>query len=326
MERISKYLFAFLSLICADAFAARGDLSKYVDPQSYAYMYPYLNNKMRTEMNPGTTVNMANNPIDIVVKTKQMGEPRRVVPRTQKSANTNNTARTATTNNSVQQTRRVVQRTNQTTARVATNSPATNTTATPTARSVRQRGTRANNSARTTTETTTTTTNTGEGVSSTRCLADYTACMNGYCARENTAYNRCYCSAKLSQIDSQYQPEINELIIQIINLRGGGTWTADEMNEYWMDLVGNYAGENSWVNLDNALNIDWPEPEERMRGQNAFLTGHQYCMQHLRACAYMSSNLRDVYRSQISRDCAAYETSMERMKTAAQALIEHYSE
>ena len=323
MGRISKYLFAFLSLICADAFAARGDLSKYVDPQSYAYMYPYLNNKMRTEMNPGTTVNMANNPIDIVVKTKQMGEPRRVVPRTQKSTNTNGTARAAT--NTTQQTRRVVQRTNQTTARVATNSPATNTITTPTARSVRQRGTRANNSARTATETTTTTI-TGEGVSSTRCLADYTTCMNGYCVRENTAYNRCYCSAKLSQIDSQYQPQINDLIIQIINLRGGGTWTTDEMNEYWMELVGNYAGENSWVNLDNALNITWPEPEERMTGQNAFLIGHQYCMQHLRACAYMSSNLRDVYRSQISRDCAAYEQSMERIKTAAEALIEHYSE
>ena len=322
MERIIIYLSIFLLLIGTNAVAATGRVSRYVDPQSYAYMYPYLNNQMRTAMNPGTTVNMTNNPIDVIVKTKQMGEPRRVVPRTQKSNNTNGTARAAT--NTTQQTRRVVQRTPQTTARVATN-PATTTNAAPTARSVRQRGTRADNSARATTETTTTTI-TGEGVSSTRCLADYTTCMNGYCVRENTAYNRCYCSAKLAQIDSIYQPQINDLIIQIINLRGGGTWTTDEMNEYWMELVGNYAGENSWVNLDNALNIDWPEPEERMRGQNAFLIGHQYCMQHLRACAYMSSNLRDVYRSQISRDCAAYEQSMERIKTAAEALIEHYSE
>lgn len=324
MERFFRYLFALLSLISVDAFAARGDLSKYVDPQSYAYMYPYLNNKMRTEMNPGTTVDMVNNPIDIVVKTKQMGEARRVVSRTTRA--TANNSRAATTNNSAQQTRRVVQRTPQTTARVAAN-PVTNTNATQMARSVRQRTSRADTSIANTTDTTTTTaTITGEGVSSTHCLADYAACMNGYCARENTAYNRCYCSAKLSQIDATYQPQINDLIMQIINLRGGGTWTADEMNEYWMEMVGNYAGENSWVNLDNALNIDWPEPEERMRGQNAFLTGHQYCMQHLRACAYMSSNLRDAYRSQISRDCAAYETSMERIKTAAQALIEHYSE
>jgi hypothetical protein len=150
--------------------------------------------------------------------------------------------------------------------------------------------------------------------------------MNGYCSRDNTAYNRCYCSAKLSQIDSQYQPQISDLITQIIKLRGGGTWTDEEMNEYWMEVVGNYAGENSWVNLENALNITWPEPEERMRGQNAFLIGHQYCIQHLRACAYMASNLRDAYRSQISRDCATYEQTMIKIKTAAESVIEQYQE
>lgn len=320
MERIFAVLFAIL--LCTDAVAAttRGRVSKYVDPQSYAYMYPYLNNKMRTEMNPGTTVNMVNNPIDVVVKTKAMPNQRRVVPRTAKPANSATTAaRTATTAGTTQSTRRVVPRTAKsgTTARAATN-------ATPTtlARST-TRGARDGDSTRAT-ETVTTTAN--GGVSSSRCLADYTACMNGYCERENAAYNRCYCSAKLAQIDSQYQPTINELILQIINLRGGGTWTESEMNEYWMSVVGNYAGENSWTKLDNALNIDWPEPSERMRGQNAFIIGHQYCMQHLRACAYMSSNLRDAYRSQISRDCATYENSLERLKTAAEAVIEHYSE
>ncbi|MBQ6736436.1 MAG: hypothetical protein IJQ90_03025 [Alphaproteobacteria bacterium] len=322
MGRIILYLFAFMfTAYAADAATnamrtpVPGRVSKYVDQQSYAYMYPYLNNKMRTAMNPGTTVNMTNNPIDVVVRTKPMAEPRRVVPRTQKSTNTNNTARATTNTASQQTTRRVVQRTANTSARAAT-------TTSTTARAVSPRGARSDTSR--TAETTTVITN--EPVSSTRCLADYTTCMNGYCARKNTAYNRCFCSAKLSQIDATYQPQISDLIVQIINLRGGGTWTQDEMNEYWMELVGNYAGENSWVNLDNALNIDWSEPEERMRGQNAFLTGHQYCVQHLRACAYMSSNLRDAYRSQISRDCAAYEQSLERIKTAAEALIEYYSE
>ncbi len=307
------------SALAAPAVPSPGRVSRYVDPQSYAYMYPYLNNKMRTEMNPGTTINMTNNPIDVVVKTKRMSEPRRVVPRTQKSS-PNTTARAATNGNSgtATQTRRVVQRTPQNTARSAR--PVTPTAST--ARAVSTRGARDNESR--TAETTTNITN--APVSSSRCLADYITCMNGYCARENTAYNRCYCSAKLAQIDSIYQPQINDLIIQIINLMGGGQWTTDEMNEYWMELVGQYAGENSWVNLENALNIDWPEPEERMRGQNAFLIGHQYCVQHLRACAYMSSNLRDAYRSQISRDCNAYEQSMERIKTAAEALIEYYSE
>jgi len=321
MGRIFIYLFTFIFLIGIDAFAAAGRVSRYVDPQSYAYMYPYLNNKMRTEMNPGTTVNMTNNPIDVIVKTKQMAEPRRVVPRTAKPGSNTSRAATATTTSS--QTRRVVQRPTQTTSARA----ATNTTAmTMTARSTHVRDARTDNSATRTTTIDTTATPVGQNVSATRCMADYAACMDGYCARADTAYNRCYCSAKLSQIDSTYQPQINDLIIQIINLRGGGTWTAEEMNEYWMSVVGNYAGENSWVNLDNALNITWPEPEERMTGQNAFLIGHQHCVQHLRACAYMSSNLRDAYRSRISRDCATYEQSMERMKNAAETLIEHYSE
>lgn len=312
MERILRFLCAVLC--CTPAFAAPtvpspGRVSRYVDPQSYSYMYPYLNNKMRTEMNPGTTISQTNNPIDVIVKTKPMAEPRRVVPRTSRTASNANTARAATISNT--ETRRVVPRAATNTPTIARSGIAPRATAT--------RGARDNS---TTTETTTA----NAPVSSSRCLADYTTCMNAYCERADTAYNRCYCSAKLAQIDSTYQPVISDMITQIINLMGGGQWTADEMNEYWMELVGQYAGENSWVNLDNALNIDWPEPEERMRGQNAFLIGHQYCVQHLRACAYMSSNLRDAYRSQISRDCAAYEQSMIRIQTAAEALIEYYSE
>ena len=322
MERIARYLCAFLLLDCATAFGAArvpvpGRVSRYIDPQSYAYMYPYLNNKMRTAMNPGTTVNMANNPIDVVVKTKPMAEPRRVVPRTAKSTNT--TARAATSGaSSTGSTRRVVPRATQGATSVARNAVTTNSVA----RSGQTRGVRAE-SARTAATTTTTTT---EPVSSTRCLTDYTSCMNMYCERDETKYNRCYCSAKLAQIDSVYQPQISNLITQIINIKGGGTWTDTEMNEYWMEKVGDYAGENSWLNLDNALNIDWPEPEERMRGQNAFLTGHQYCIQHLRACGYMASNLRDAYRSRISRDCAAYEQTLEKIKNAAEAIITYYNE
>lgn len=267
-------------------------------------------------MNPGTTVSQTNNPIDVIVKTKPMAEPRRVVPRTSRATNnTTNTARAATASNVTTTTRRVVPR-----AATSTNTNTARAGVAP--RGTATRGAR-DDSARTAETTTTITT---APVSSSRCLTDYTTCMNAYCERADTAYNRCYCSAKLAQIDSTYQPVISDMITQIINLMGGGQWTTEEMNEYWMELVGQYAGENSWVNLDNALNIDWPEPEERMRGQNAFLIGHQYCVQHLRACAYMSSNLRDAYRSQISRDCAAYEQSMERIKTAAEALIEYYSE
>ena len=321
MERIIAVLFAVL--MCADAFAVgagasrgtiggKGTLSKYIDPQSYAYMYPYMNNQMRTEMNPGTTVSMTNNPIDVVVRTAQMSEPRRVVPRTAKT-----TARAATTTNSGAQSapaRRVVQRSQKNTARAAT---------TAATRTRVERSARDGDSVR---AAATATVQVNESVSYSRCLADYTTCMNRYCVRENTAYNRCYCSAKLSQIDAQYQPQISDLITQIIKIRGGGTWTDDEMNEYWMEKIGNYVGENSWTKLDDALNIDWPQDTERARGQNAFITGHQYCVQHLRACAPMSANLRDAYRSTISRDCAAYEASLERVRNAAQAVIGYYSE
>ena len=314
MERIFVlFISTFFAMYAMLANAATRKPAMYVDPNAYAYMYPYLNNQMRTALNPGTTVSMANNPIDIVVKTQPLSTPRRVVARPGTT-----TARAATTQGTTNNTapRRVVARaaTNQTTARTA-----------PTAgRGVVGRTARAN--ARTTTETQEETQTTSYNVPTTRCLAGYIECMDGYCARTNTAYNRCYCSAKLAQIDSKYQDEISDMIIQIIKLRGGGTWTDEEMNEYWMEHIGTYVGENSWENLDNALNIEWPTPQERLRGQQVFLTGHEYCVAHLRNCASMASNMRDAYRSQISRDCVNYEQRMINIKNAATALIEYYSE
>lgn len=94
------------------------------------------------------------------------------------------------------------------------------------------------------------------------------------------------------------------------------------MNEYWMSTIGKYTGDNSWTNLENALNIDWAGTESRVRGQQAFVTGHEYCAQHLRGCYYMATNLRDAYRSEIARDCNAYEQSLMRLKNAAESLIE----
>lgn len=159
----------------------------------------------------------------------------------------------------------------------------------------------------------------------TRCLADYTECMNGYCQREKTAYNRCYCSSKLARIEAQYQPEIDRLIKEILTVQNKNQWTDEEMNEYWMNNIGKYTSDNSWVNLGNALDsIDWAGTESRVRGQQAFATGHDYCVQHLRACAYMGNNLRDAYRSEISRDCATYETSLQRLKNAAESILESY--
>ena len=287
---------------------------------NYNYMYPYMNNQMRTNLNPGVTTSQSLSPINAVVKTTSIGPQRNVVPRRTKGAAT---ARAATSGAPTAQStqRRVVARSGagSNTARrgnlrgnqsqyVVTNE-STN----------RSKPTYSKRSATTNTQYTST-----ERISSTRCLADYTECMNNYCERENTAYNRCYCSSKLSQIDSQYQPAIENLIKQILTLKSTNQWTDAEMDEYWMDTIDKYYGENSWTNLDNALNIDWSSMENRVRGQNAFTTGHEYCVQHLRGCFYMAGNLRDAYRSEIARDCAVYEQSLQKIKNTAESIVESY--
>ena len=149
--------------------------------------------------------------------------------------------------------------------------------------------------------------------------------MNDYCERENTEYNRCYCSAKLAQIDAQYKTKIDQLIKEILTVQNENHWTDAEMNEYWMEMVGQYTGENSWENLEDALDFDWAGlTNSNVRGQQAFAMGHAYCVQHLRGCAYMQTNLRDAYRSEIARDCATYESSLQKLQNAAESLVESY--
>ena len=177
-----------------------------------------------------------------------------------------------------QSTRRVVPRV--ATARTATkNSVQTNNRGVSNRRVV-GRGTPNTNTARSarlvrTVGTTTTSTATGT-TSSQRCFADYKNCMDSYCERTDAAYNRCFCSAKLSQIDSKYQPKIDSLIQQIIKLKYNTDATDAEIKEYWDETVGVYTGTNPWVNIDNALNIDWADTQTRFRGQNAFTAGHTY--------------------------------------------------
>ncbi len=276
---------------------------------NYNYMYPYMNNQMRTNLNPGVIPSQNSNLIDTVVKTTPLSTARRVVPRTSRT-----TARTGVSSTTPQPGRRVVARR----GNLRGNETQTVIQNTSTNRSYPTSYT--NRAATTQTAQNTTT----ERISSTRCLSDYTECMNMYCMRENTAYNRCYCSSKLSQIDSEYQPAIDSLVKQILTIQSTNTWTDTEMNEYWMSTVGKYGGDNSWTNLDNALNINWADMESRVRGQNAFNTGHEYCVQHLRGCYYMAGNLRDAYRSEIARDCNTYEQSLQRLKNAAESIVESY--
>lgn len=340
MSKIVRFLAVFIMLaggagagVGATGRVPSGTVaSDFVSASSYNNMYPYLTNKMRTGLNPGTTPSQTINQIDVLTRTLPGAtSSRRVVPRGTaggaRAAVTQTGARTPAAAG-VSDTRRVVAR--GTSARSATNSATRTATGNASrgvsARRVVARGGR--DDATTVNRVNTTTNNTsatdGEAISSVRCLADYTECMNGYCQRENTAYNRCYCSASLAQIDSQYQTDIDTLIKKILTMRTKKNWTDAEMNQYWMDAVGKYSGENSWEKLDNALNIDWAGTESRVRGQNAFVTGHDYCVQHLRGCFYMAANLRDAYRSEIARDCATYEKSLQKIKNAAQSIVESY--
>ncbi|MDW2995353.1 MAG: hypothetical protein R8M71_00070 [Alphaproteobacteria bacterium] len=316
----------FIALFCAahDAGAATRDAQlTNTTGYNYNYMYPYMNNQMRTNLNPGVTTSQSLSPINTVVKTTKMGADRRVVPRPQPASRTATTTQRRTTQQITPARAArvgVMPSANTTGRRVVARSGVSGTTAR--ARSTTKRTnnneTYYNNQKKYYSES-------SERMSSARCLADYTKCMNGYCERANTAYNRCYCSSKLSQIDAKYQNKIDSLITQILTLKSANQWSDSEMNEYWMDNVGKYYGNNSWSNIDSALSgINWTDLDSRVRGQNAFATGHQYCSQHLTGCYYMATNLRDAYRSEISRDCATYEQYLYTIQSAAESIVESY--
>ena len=346
MVRNLKFLTFFMGLIFFPGAFAATSPSNYVSANTYNNMYPYMNNTMRTNLNPGTNQSQSNAQINVLTQTKNLGSTTRsVVPRTNarvatittsgKTGNGTSTAARTATNNATN-TARIASSTsnNTTTARAATTSnntasrrvvarSGTSTVTMQPATSRTVRGDVSTHANRTASSATISETDEAP-LSSSRCMADYIECMNSYCERENTAYDRCYCSSKLAQIDAQYQPEIDRLIKEIITLQGTNHWTDEEMNEYWKEMIGKYTGDNSWVNLENALNIAWAGTESRVRGQQAFATGHSYCVQHLKGCAYMASNMRDAYRSEIARDCATYETSLQKLKTVAESVVESY--
>lgn len=291
---------------------------------NYNYMYPYLNNQMRTDLNPGVTPNQGSNPINVITKTEQLSAPRRVVSRAATRTTSGSTSATTAASSARAATTSAATSANTATGRRVVARAETNITQRMAARSAR--GDVSTTSQNASAAVAAAALNTTETLPSARCLADYTECMNGYCHREKTAYDRCYCSAKLAQIDAEYQPAIDNLIQQILRLQSSNTWSDAEMNEYWDETIGKYTGDNSWVKLENALNINWAGMESRVRGQQTFATGHDYCVQHLRGCGYMATNMRDAYRSEIARDCATYESGLAKIKNAAESIVESYSD
>ena len=322
MKTMRKGLF-FLTIGLAfsvNAIAATNYIPKRFNTvTSHDDVYPYrLNN---TQSNPTNTTTTSTSTANSVAAAP-VGK-RNVVKRQTRARAATNSATSTTTATTPQ--RRVVQRTNTSTARSVTPNKIiraqdgrnSQNVVTRSAQKVQTRTTRnvregsANYYS-------------GEKVSSERCFADYKECMESYCEREDTAYNRCYCSAKLAQIDAKYQNKIDDLIQQIARLNYDSSVDSDEIKEYWNQTVGSYTGTNPWVNIENALNIEWADSQSRVRGQNAFNTGHEYCVRHLRSCYYMASNLRDAYKSEIARDCDAYEQSLKKIQNAAESVIESY--
>lgn len=311
--------FLLVSMIFAStAFAANNFIpKKFTTVTSHNDVYPYrLNNTKPSNTNKK---NISTNTIG-TTSASPIGK-RGVIKR-----QTNARAATTGNQNYSNDNRRIVPRNNKTTARVAAN-----TNSNPrvsdgrSVQTVSARQTPVANRNSNTVRTASSGSVTNERVSSQRCFADYKECMEMYCQREDTAYNRCYCSAKLSQIDSKYQKKIDDLIQQIIKLQyNNPDATSEEIKEYWDQTIGVYTHTNPWVDIENALNIEWPDSQSRIRGQQAFNTGHDYCVRNLRACYYMASNMRDAYKSEIARDCEAYEKTLQKIQNAAESVVESY--
>jgi len=311
--------FLLVSMIFAStAFAANNFIpKKFTTVTSHDDVYPYrLNNTKPSNTNKK---NISTNTIG-TTSASPIGK-RGVVKR-----QTNARAATTGNQNYSNDNRRVVSRNNTTTARVVANTnsnPRVSDGRSVQTVSARQTPVAHRNS--NTVRTVSSGSVTNERVSSQRCFADYKECMEMYCQREDTAYNRCYCSAKLSQIDSKYQKKIDDLIQQIIKLQyNNPDATSEEIKEYWDQTIGVYTHTNPWVDIENALNIEWPDSQSRIRGQQAFNTGHDYCVRNLRACYYMASNMRDAYKSEIARDCEAYEKTLQKIQNAAESVVESY--
>lgn len=315
-KRLSFFLVSMI--FASTAFAANNFIpKKFTTVTSHNDVYPYrLNNTKPSNTNKK---NISTNTIG-TISASPIGK-RGVVKR-----QTNARAATTGNQNYSNDNRRIVPRNNKTTARVAAN-----TNSNPrvsdgrSVQTVSARQTPVANRNSNTVRTASSGSVTNERVSSQRCFADYKECMEMYCQREDTAYNRCYCSAKLSQIDSKYQKKIDDLIQQIIKLQyNNPDTTSEEIKEYWDQTIGVYTHTNPWVDIENALNIEWPDSQSRIRGQQAFNTGHDYCVRNLRACYYMASNMRDAYKSEIARDCEAYEKTLQKIQNAAESVVESY--
>ncbi len=318
-----------LSFTCFNN-AESATASNYINPATYNTMRPFMNEKMQTSLYSSNTEYTPDTSSAFARAATGSGNTSGA-----KLARSGTTSRTNSSTSSG--TRRVVARSGSTysssgTKRVVARSGSTAKSATTHSssargiqnRTVSARSSRGDTSTRSSDTTITTVSDTS--VSTSQCLADYRSCMDGYCERKNAAYNRCFCSDELANIDNTLRPEVENILQQIIVIKNGGSSSTSitdaELEDLWQDTFYEHTGTNDMASLNDALDIDWPdETDDSLRGQNAFLIGHNYCVQHLKGCFYMVSNLRDSYKSEISRDCTSYKTYLTNLKTAGEAVI-----
>lgn len=322
------FLFSLL-VVCSTPVVAANYVPKqlFTDTNTGEGLYPYSLNNRKHQPKVRNYIS----PIGGGITPMQQTGKRGVVKRPVRAR-----ARTATTSSVVTQPRNVVQRTNVARSAANTTMMRNNTNRNVGNRGVVARSASTQSVARSANTRRVVTTSETNIVSSQKCFAGYKECMEMYCLREDTPYNRCYCSAKLAQIDSKYQNKIDSLIQEIMLLANktdgsDSTETLTPVEDYWQEMVGVYTGTNPWLNIDENIkqvyeNLNWADTETRVRGQNAFNIGHQYCVQYLHSCAYMASNLRDAYKSEIARDCSTYEDTLKKIKNIAESVIEHYKE
>lgn len=265
----------------------------FVSTNNYQYMRPYMTYGMSQQLSPTNRVASATG-------------TRKITPR---SGGAVARAGTVSPTNPAPAARRVTPRPNQpmTAVRAAANNANTAMTTARAGRVVGAAGVapsgQVNNRGRV--AATAAEVGSGPDVSISNCMSEYKKCMDSYCSRPNTKYDRCYCSPRLSQLDAQFQPKIEETQRRLIALSIGGK-------------------NIDFSSVSEGIEFDWASAENRVQGQDAFLTGSRVCNERLRPCFSIANQLQNLYRSEMNRDCQRYEAYLNAHLQALEAELANF--
>ncbi|MDR0449583.1 MAG: hypothetical protein LBG89_03975 [Rickettsiales bacterium] len=259
----------------------------FVHSNNYEYMRPYMNPQMAAQLSPGNTAQ---------ARSAAAAAPRRMVPRSgAASAARSATAAPANTKQAGASRRVVPRQQNNTAVNKARAAQAKANTAMTSARSgavVGSAGIAPSgqvNSSRVIPASNLV--ETGSDTSLTQCMSEYKKCMDSYCHRPNTKWDRCYCSPRMAQLDGQFQPKIEKAERLLVAL--------------------SISGKNAdYADLAAGIEFDWASAETRIQGQEAFTTAARVCNERLRPCFSVAGQLVNLYRSEMNKDCQRYEANL----------------